>query len=169
MGKIGFGGGCHWCTEAVFQILQGVQKVSQGWIASTGENDSFSEAVVVCYDETIIDLETLTAIHLYTHSCTALHSMRKKYRSAVYTFSKEQEERIDSILKTLQEEFDQPIITSILPFVAFKENEERYQNYYLKNSENQFCQTYINPKFKKLMQKFSKNIDTTRLNQTDLT
>ncbi len=90
MEKIGFGGGCHWCTEAVFQALIGVEKVEQGWIASEGENDSFSEAVIVHFDESTIDLSTLTAIHLFTHSCTSEHSMWKKYRSAVYTFSNKQ-------------------------------------------------------------------------------
>jgi peptide-methionine (S)-S-oxide reductase len=57
--KIGFGGGCHWCTESVFQSLKGVQKVEQGWIASTNENDSFSEAVLVYFDETTIDIKVL--------------------------------------------------------------------------------------------------------------
>ena len=85
--KIGFGGGCHWCTEAVFQSLKGVAKVEQGWIASFDEYDSFSEAVIVYYNETVISLETLIDVHLYTHRSNSDHSMRKKYRSAVYTFS----------------------------------------------------------------------------------
>jgi len=163
MKKIGFGGGCHWCTEAVFQTLIGVKKVEQGWIASEGENDSFSEAVIVHFDDLKIDFATLIAIHLYTHSCTSNHSMRKKYRSAVYTFSDEQAEKAKIIINNLQPEFDQPIVTQVLPFVFFKENKEQYQNYYLKNSENQFCKTYINPKFKLLMQRFSKEVDESKL------
>lgn len=160
--KIGFGGGCHWCTEAVFQTLKGVERVAQGWIASAGEYDGFSEAVLVYFDETKIDLASLTAIHLHTHSCTSEHAMRKKYRSAVYTFSEVQAVALKTIIKQLQSEFAQPIITRVLPFVAFKENEEQYQNYYLKNSDNQFCQTYIQPKFQLLMQRFSKQIDESK-------
>lgn len=157
--KIGFGGGCHWCTEAVFQTLKGVEKVDQGWIASEGEHDRFSEAVLVYFDEAEIDLASLTAIHLYTHSCSSEHAMRKKYRSAVYTFSEAQATAVQAIIQQLQSEFDQPIITQVLPFAAFKENDEQYQNYYLKNSDNQFCQTYIQPKLRLLMQRFSQQID----------
>ena len=62
--KIGLGGGCHWCTEAVFQSLKGVARVQQGWIASEGENTAFSEAIIVKYDPKTIDLKTLVAIHL---------------------------------------------------------------------------------------------------------
>ena len=160
MDKIGFGGGCHWCTEAVFQILKGVNKVEQGWIASNGEYDSLSEAVIVHFDSTIIELDTLIEIHLHTHSCTSQHPKRKKYRSAVYVFSDFQLEKTKQIICNLQSDFELPIITQALPFLSFKKNIEQYQNYYLKNSENQFCQTYIGPKFRLLMQKFARLIET---------
>ena len=84
MHKIGFGGGCHWCTEAVFQFLKGVTKVDQGWISSKEPNAYFSEAILLEYNPQLISLETLVSIHLHTHSSTANHSMRVKYRSAVY-------------------------------------------------------------------------------------
>ena len=90
--KIGFGGGCHWCTEAIFQSLIGVENVQQGWIASNGDNSSFSEAVIVEYNATIIPIEVLIEIHLHTHKSTSSHSMRKKYRSAIYVFNKENAE-----------------------------------------------------------------------------
>ncbi|MFK7808026.1 MAG: peptide-methionine (S)-S-oxide reductase [Saprospiraceae bacterium] len=156
--KIGFGGGCHWCTEAVFQSLVGVAKVEQGWIASEGKNDRFSEAVLVYFDASEISLKDLIAIHLYTHSCMSSHSMRTKYRSAVYTFSKMQNQKVEKIILDLQTDFEKPIITQNLPFVSFRENKERYQNYYLKNSENQFCKNYINPKLSLLMNRFAKHL-----------
>lgn len=165
--KIGFGGGCHWCTEAVFQSLKGVQQVEQGWIASTGTNYTFSEAVIVHFDPTKIDLDVLTQIHLYTHSCTSQHTMRNKYRSAVYTFKVEQEKQASKVIETMQSQFDKPIITQVLPFMDFKLNEEKYQDYYQKNRENQFCQTYINPKFRILMQRFSGQVDRSRVGGVD--
>ncbi|MDP5231207.1 MAG: peptide-methionine (S)-S-oxide reductase, partial [Cellulophaga sp.] len=91
--EIGFGGGCHWCTEAVFQNLKGISNVSQGWIASDKNNTAFSEAVIVEFDSHKIDLKTLIQIHLQTHKSTSNHSMRKKYRSAVYTFSEDQQKQ----------------------------------------------------------------------------
>ncbi|WP_343065456.1 peptide-methionine (S)-S-oxide reductase [Arenibacter arenosicollis] len=81
--KIAFGGGCHWCTEAVYQSLKGVEVVEQGFVASKGEESFFSEAVIVHYDPKSIALKDLILIHLYTHKSTSDHSMRNKYRSAI--------------------------------------------------------------------------------------
>ncbi len=88
--KIALGGGCHWCTEAVFQSLIGVRSVEQGFVASTEENSSFSEAVIVHFNPEDITLQTLIEVHLHTHKSTSAHSMRQKYRSAIYYFSDEQ-------------------------------------------------------------------------------
>lgn len=84
--RIIFGGGCHWCTEAVFQSLKGVRTVEQGFISSYGGNDTFSEGVIVHYNAAVISPMDLTAIHLHTHQSTVDHSMRGKYRSAIYIF-----------------------------------------------------------------------------------
>ena len=81
---IGFGGSCHWCTEAIFQSLIGVETVQQGWISSKPPNETLSEAVLVSFNPNQISIEILIEVHLLTHSCTSEHSMRGKYRSAVY-------------------------------------------------------------------------------------
>ena len=65
MEQIGFGGGCHWCTEGVFQSLLGVENVQQGWISSLGEYSEYSEAVIVSFNEEVIALEELIKIHLF--------------------------------------------------------------------------------------------------------
>ena len=158
--KIGFGGGCHWCTESVFKIIRGVSRVEQGWIASTGGDAAYSEAVQLTFDTQVISLEKLVAIHLYTHSSTSNHPMRVKYRSAIYFFNSEQKECLVNILAELQNDFDEKLITRILSFVDFKLNEEKYLNYYEKNKENSFCKLYIEPKLKLLMTQFSKNVNS---------
>ena len=84
--RAGFGGGCHWCTEAVFQVVPGVLDVRQGWCSGLDAPDRFSEGVVVAYDARAVSLPQLVAVHLHTHSCTADHPLRRKYRSAVYGF-----------------------------------------------------------------------------------
>lgn len=99
MKRVSLGGSCHWCTEAIFQSLKGVTTVFQGWEASTDENTSFSEAVTIDYDETIITLKSLVEIHLHTHSSTSNHSFRKKYRSAVYYYSEEQRLKFSKLFR----------------------------------------------------------------------
>ena len=144
--KIGFGGGCHWCTEAVFQSLIGVDKVDQGYAASNDENASFSEAVIVHFNPNEISLNILIDVHLNTHKSTLDHSMRDKYRSAIYTFSETQYEICTAILNAFQAVSKTRLVTKVLPFKTFTPSREAIQNYYQKNPEKPFCQTYISPK-----------------------
>jgi len=161
--KADFGGGCHWCTEAVFSSLKGVLLVHQGWIASTGKNVSFSEGVIVEYDDSIISFYTLIAIHLYTHSSTSEHSMREKYRSAIYTFVDSDKLMAEEIIAALQPEFNEHIITQVLPFEKFTLSREELQDYYFNDPEKPFCELYINPKLKLIIERFSKATDYDKL------
>ncbi|WGD34751.1 peptide-methionine (S)-S-oxide reductase [Olleya sp. YS] len=158
MDKIAFGGGCHWCTEAVFQALKGVLKVEQGFVASTNYDSSYSEAVIVHFNLKDIALSDLIQIHLYTHKSTSNHSMRIKYRSAIYYFSEAQQTQIQLLLSQFQVDFDNKLITKIIPFVQFKASDIQFQNYYKNNPNKPFCETYIHPKLKLLQEKFSKHL-----------
>jgi peptide-methionine (S)-S-oxide reductase len=161
--KIGFGGSCHWCTEAIFASLKGVKKVEQGWIASDVDDLSFSEAVIVEFDPNIISLAILIAIHLHTHSCTSTHRMRAKYRSAIYTFRDGQSAIAKQTIERLQPEFTRPIITQVIPFKRFRLNRQNYLDYYYSNPDKPFCQNIINPKLKILLQQFSSSVDKQKL------
>ncbi len=157
--KAGFGGGCHWCTEAVFASLRGVERVEQGWIAPAGEEvECVSEAVIVHFDPVKIPRDILVEIHLRTHNATSDHSMREKYRSAVYTFSKEQYEEMEAILRKKEPLFDKPLVTRVYPFGTFRPNSEKYQNYYAKNPKKPFCQRYIEPKLTMLLEEYERNV-----------
>jgi peptide-methionine (S)-S-oxide reductase len=85
--------------------------------------------------------------------------MRAKYRSAIYYFTKEQEEKSTQILAALQIDFKEEIITQILPFKKFKPSIEASQNYYIKNAGKPFCQKYINPKLDLIVRNFSSHIN----------
>lgn len=154
MNKIGFGGGCHWCTEAIFQDLQGVEKVEQGWIASVAPNDAFSEAVIVHFNDDI-DMDTLIEVHLLTHSSGKAHSMREKYRSAIYYFDAGGKIAIERRILQLSSKNNLTYITRPLAFSRFRKNTENQLNYYLKNKEAPFCRTYISPKLALIREKFA--------------
>ncbi|MFD2587023.1 peptide-methionine (S)-S-oxide reductase [Croceitalea marina] len=163
--KIGFGGGCHWCTEAVFQSLKGVHKVEQGFIAGQDENSSFSEAVIVSYNAEEIPLKVLIEVHLRTHNSTSAHAMRRKYRSAIYTFNDGMFGYAESYLKELQSDFGQNLITKVCHFKAFKPSQEAFQDYFYSNPEKPFCETYISPKLEVLLTKFASYADKNKINR----
>ncbi len=158
--KIGLGGGCHWCTEAVFQSLIGVSKVEQGYVVSFGETSAFSEAVVVHFERSLISLDVLIEIHLHTHKSTSDHSMMSKYRSAVYVFSEEQKKESKVMIMNFQKDFGNNLITEVLAFSLFNPSREQITDYYYKNPEKPFCERFIQPKLKILLQKFSKHTNS---------
>lgn len=154
--RVAFGGGCHWCTEAVFESLIGVTHVDQGW-ASPSVDIALSEAVLIDYDENVISLKTLLEIHLLTHSSMSDHSMRIKYRSAVYSADVMKREALRSFIIQLQTRFDKPLQTQVLSLVQFKSNID-YQNYYYQKPGRAFCRRYIDPKLIILLNRFSKHV-----------
>jgi peptide-methionine (S)-S-oxide reductase len=154
MVRVGFGGGCHWCTEAVFQFLRGVGEVQQGFIRSKPPSDSYSEAVIVNFDSGEIGLAALIEVHVRTHASTSAHKLRGKYRSAVYAFDTDQAESARYELDRLQSDFDEPIVTQVLSFAEFKMSNEPYRNYYRSDPARPFCTAYIDPKLKLLRERF---------------
>ena len=157
--RIGFGGGCHWCTEAVFQALRGVQQVEQGFIQSLPPDDAYSEAVLVSFDPDVIQLADLIEVHLRSHASTSQHTMRGKYRSAIYVFSPNQDREANAILTHLQQDFEAPIVTRVFPYAGFKASQERFRNYFKRNSEKPFSKNYIDPKIDKLRANYSELLD----------
>lgn len=152
---IGFGGGCHWCTEAVFNSLIGVEQVEQGFIRSTPPADSLSEAVQLQFDPNKIPLAILVEIHLRTHSSTSNHTFREKYRSAIYTRCDVLSAEVVEIIQTLQSGFTKPLVTQVLPLVEFQISPDKYQQYYQKHAEGAFCQRFVDPKLAMIRAEFS--------------
>ena len=149
-GVVGLGGGCHWCTEAVFQSLRGVSRVEQGWIRSDAPDDAWSEAVVVYFDPSEISLDALIDVHLHTHSSASDHSMRAKYRSAVYSFGEDEHASAERALAVLGKKSEKPLVTRVLPFRGFRLGTEDFLDYYQTRPDAPFCRTYIDPKLSAL-------------------
>lgn len=162
--KIALGGSCHWCTEGIFLTVKGVVKVDQGFVASYDPYDTFSEAVIVFFDEGLIALKDLIKIHLYSHQSTSSHSMRDKYRSAIYTFDENQREEAYKFLEELQITFKEPLVTLVLPFREFKLSDPQFLNYYYSNPEKPFCKAFIEPKIQMLLKRFPEKMEGQKKN-----
>ena len=117
--RIGFGGGCHWCTEAVFQTLAGVEGVRQGFTRSDPPHDSWSEAAEIEFDPGRIALEDLLAVHLSTHASTSAHHLRGKYRSAVYAMTEAQCVEAETALEGLKSATGAEFVTRVLRHRGF--------------------------------------------------
>lgn len=155
MAKAGFGGGCHWCTEGVFQALRGVSQVDQGFVQSDAPADTWAEGVIVTFDLSVIQLATLSEVHLRTHSATRARSPRGKYRSAIYIFEDSQRHESELAIARFAEETGKAVHTLVLPFRNFMASDEHHQNYYRTDPSRPFCRRYIDPKLEYIRQHFS--------------
>lgn len=153
--RIGLGGGCHWCTEAVFQALRGVVRVEQGFIAADPPDDAFSEAVLVDFEPEALPLAVLIEAHLRTHASTSAHKLRGKYRSAIYMDGPSQTATALRTLDTLRPDFDEPLVTRVLRRRGFRPSAARFRNYYATDPQRPFCRTYIDPKLALLRERFA--------------
>ena len=147
--RFAFGGGCHWCTEAVFQHVEGVTRVRQGFAASLPPDDAASEAVWITFDPALVTLGRLVEVHLATHAARADHSMRAKYRSAVYARGPDALADAERLLAAARE-IDPTIVTRALPFEAFRASHGRFHDYYRSDPRRPFCRTHIEPKLARL-------------------
>lgn len=170
MQKAVFGGGCFWCTEAVFQRIRGVEKVISGYAGGEMKNPSYgdvstgetghAEAIEIEFDPKEISYKDLVYIFFRTHDPTDAGGQGadrgSQYRSVIFYADKEQEKGAETELKNAQKEFDNPIVTKIVEFNKFYTAEEHHQNYYEENPQAGYCLLVIDPKIQKLQGKFQK-------------
>lgn len=168
-----FGGGCFWCTEAMFLQLQGVERVESGYSGGNLKNPSYkevctgstghAEVVRVTYLETDISFRELLQIHLASHDPTTLNrqgnDVGTQYRSIVFYQSEEEKKIAKEVVEEFQFMYDHKVTTQIVPFEVFYIAEQDHQNYFeLSGSSNSYCQIVIDPKVKKFKEKFSKKL-----------
>ncbi|MBY5923999.1 MULTISPECIES: peptide-methionine (S)-S-oxide reductase [unclassified Halomonas] len=163
--RLALGGSCYWCLEAVYQSLKGVDAVHQGWVAAEPPDSDFHEAVVVDYDPSRLPMDVLIEIHLHTHHATSGHALRQRYRSAVYVQNQVHAQLARQVLTQLQDDFDAPLVTQVLPLAAFRDSKLAYHDYFYSDPSRPFCERWITPKLKLLLDRFSEVADGERLAQ----
>ncbi|HZJ37300.1 MAG TPA: peptide-methionine (S)-S-oxide reductase MsrA [Gillisia sp.] len=167
-------GGCFWCTEAVFERLEGVTKVISGFTGGTIKNPAYreiitgrtghAEAVEIHFNAEIISFEELLYIFFSVHDPTTLNRQQydvgTQYRSAIFYHSEKQKETALKVIERLEMEkvFDAPIVTEITAATSFYEAGPEHKEYYSKHREQQYCQVIIDPKIKKLKELFSEKL-----------
>lgn len=166
-----FGNGCFWCTEAVFQQLEGVLKVSSGYSGGHTPNPDYqsvstgttghAEVIQIIFDPKKLSFDELLNVFWQTHDPTTLNrqgnDVGPQYRSAVFYHNEEQRQKAEMYKKKLDESgvFDQPIVTEITPFEKFYIAENYHQNYYLNNPTQPYCYYVIKPKLEKFRKVFA--------------
>ena len=165
-----FGGGCFWCTEAIFDQLEGVSKVESGYSGGHIKNPAYREVVTgrtghaevihITYNPTIIDYETLLDIFFNTHNPTTLNQQGAdrgtQYRSAVFYHDIAQMEVANKMIEALDDAhvFEDKIVTEVTAFDAFYVAEDYHQDYYINNKSQGYCQAVINPKLEKFQKQY---------------
>lgn len=164
-----FGGGCFWCTEAIFQNLKGVETVLPGYSGGHAPNPTYeqvceggtghAEVTKIEFDPTIIKFEVLLEVFFATHDPTTLNrqggDVGEQYRSVIFYTTPQQKQIAENYIKGAQKDFASPIVTQLLPFDKFYEAENYHQNYFAKNPGKAYCQVVINPKLEKFKKKFA--------------
>lgn len=166
--KVTFGGGCFWCTEAVFSELSGVIKVESGYSDGQIDNPTYrevcsgltghAEVVEITYNPNEISFKDLLTIHLSTHNPTTLNrqgaDVGTQYRSIIFYRNEQEKVIAKDIIAAAQEVYSEPIVTKLKAFEHFYRAEEYHQDYYKNNGEAGYCQAVIDPKLAKFRQLF---------------
>lgn len=172
--SIVLGGGCFWCLEAAYQLISGVTKVTSGYAGGAVESPSYeavcsgntghAEVVQVEFDSSIITLADILDIFWIIHDPTSLNrqgnDVGSQYRSLILYESDEQKKIIDASIKIVSKLWPNQIITEVKKLDKFYEAEPEHQNYFKNNPERAYCQVIINPKLKKLREKFAAKLAT---------
>jgi methionine-S-sulfoxide reductase len=170
--KATFGGGCFWCTEAIFKELEGVNSVLPGYMGGHRENPTYeqvcsgatghAEVVHIDYDEQVLSYRRLLEVFFKTHDPTTLNrqgnDVGTQYRSVIFYHDEQQKAEAEAFISQLTQHqvFDDPIVTEVSPAQAFYEAEDYHHDYFKNNPQNPYCAAVIAPK----LQKFLKTLNS---------
>ena len=160
------GGGCFWCTEAVFNQLRGVEEIEPGYSGGNLENPTYeqvstgttghAEVAQITFDPDIISFKEILQIFFSAHDPTTLNrqgsDVGTQYRSVIFYHDNQQKVVAEQVIKELTEEevFDKPIVTQLEPFKEFYKAEDYHKDHFKRHPEQPYCQVIIAPKLAKL-------------------
>lgn len=167
---ITLGGGCYWCTEAIFENLIGVKTVISGFSGGKIANPSYeavctgktghAEVIQITFDKTITTLDEILKVFFTVHDPTTLNrqgaDVGTQYRSVIFYRNETQKKIAQDIINELNaaKVYNSPIVTQIDPFSRFYKAEDDHQDYYQSNKNKPYCKMVIQPKLEKFEKVF---------------
>ncbi len=164
------GGGCFWCTEAVYKELKGVVDVKPGYSGGTIKNPSYkevctgrtghAEVVQITFDPSVVSFSDILEVFFMTHDPTTLNrqgnDVGTQYRSVIFYHSEKQKETAEKVIQLFKEEkvYDKPIVTEVSEFSVFYPAEDYHFDYFENNPNQPYCQYVIVPKIEKFRKIF---------------
>ncbi len=170
--EIILGGGCFWCIEAVFRRVNGVKEAVSGYSGGNRENPTYeqvcsgatghAEVVRVVYDDEVITLDEILDIFFAVHDPTTPNrqgaDVGTQYRSIVFYENEDEKKAIENAIQKAQQNYQNKIVTEVVPKQTFYKAEEYHQNYYDLNPYQGYCQMVIQPKVQKFLTKFPQKV-----------
>jgi peptide-methionine (S)-S-oxide reductase len=166
-----FGGGCFWCTEAVFATLKGVVSVLPGYAGGKKSKPSYeevsgggtghAEVIQIQYDPSVISFGDLLAVFFHVHDPTQMNrqgnDVGTQYRSVIFYTTDVQKQEAEMLITelTASKAYDKPIVTEVKSLEHFYPAEEYHRDYYKRNSDAPYCELVIVPKLEKLQKRFA--------------
>lgn len=159
------GGGCFWCTEAIFDQIKGVEKVVSGYSGGSVPGTptyrevcsgltGHAEVIQVNFDPTVVSFEDLFVIFMTSHDPTTLNKQGAdrgtQYRSVIFYQNEKQKQIAENVLNEMAPYYENPIVTELSPLEKFHPAEDDHQNYYANNPSQGYCTAVISPKLAKL-------------------
>ena len=172
-----FGGGCFWCIEAIVQRLKGVELVVSGYTAGITDNPTYraicsgttghAEVVQVTFDADQISYEDLLIIFMTSHDPTTLNRQGAdrgtQYRSIILYHDVEQKAIAEKVLQAVKPIHSDPIVTELVPLDKFYPAEKYHQDYYNQNTTKGYCRVVIDPKVRKLRERYADKLKEQKL------
>ena len=169
--EIVLGGGCFWCMEAVFQMINGVVSVEPGYSGGhfaypkyedvCSDKTGHAEVVRIRYDDSVLDLNGILEVYFASHDPTTLNrqgdDVGSQYRSIIFYTDNAQKNTIESYIGDLRRghKFKDPIVTEVRKFSIFYPAEDYHHNYFRNNPDKGYCKLVISPKLEKVRKRFS--------------